>query len=108
LRRALSLVDVGHAVASTRTSIAESSLAKTAHSRAAAAPIAVQTPAIARMPTRWLTSAVISALMLLLIGLGLYPAPLVSLIRTTAVALARVQHPASLFMHRSCQLAKAA
>jgi NADH-quinone oxidoreductase subunit N len=52
------------------------------------ASLPAQAPAPERASTSWLGNAVLTVLVLLLIGWGVYPAPLVSLIRTTALSVA--------------------
>ncbi len=52
------------------------------------APIPAASPVPAASPTEWPAGAALAVLLVVLIGLGIYPAPLLSLVRTSAVELA--------------------
>jgi NADH:ubiquinone oxidoreductase subunit 2 (subunit N) len=57
------------------------------------APLPAEAAAQAARPTEWPANATLVVLLVILVGIGVYPAPLLSLVRTTAVELASGPQP---------------
>jgi NADH-quinone oxidoreductase subunit N len=57
------------------------------------APLPAEAAAQAASPTEWPANATLVVLLVILVGIGVYPAPLLSLVRTSAVELASRPQP---------------